>query len=121
MATQAQIDKALKLIQQQREAAAAAAAAQQEAENKLQMQLGEVLMSAAQKPRSKWAEFRSKPLADLLAELGLIDAEVSSDSNADTAEIGGESGSELGEFEDDETTVSLAEKSPIQDGVNPAW
>ena len=121
MATNAQISRALKLIQQQREAAAAAAAAQQEAENKLQMQLGEVLLTAAQKPRSKWAEFRSKPLTELLAELGLIDAEVSSDDDADTAEIGGESGSELGDIEGNETTVSLPEMSPIQDGRGPSW
>ena len=103
MATKAQIDKALKLIEQQREAAAAAAAAEQQAQNELQMKLGEVLVAAAQKPRSKWAEYCDKPLTDLLAELGLIDAETAADkadsdaaaedkSAADSAESGGDDG-----------------------------
>ena len=81
MATKSQIEKALKLIEQQREAAAAAAAAEQQAQNELQMKLGEVLVAAATKPRSKWAEFCEKPLTELLAELGLIDAEQAADKN----------------------------------------
>ena len=132
MATKAQIDKALKLIEQQREAAAAAAAAEQQAQDELQMKLGEVLVAAAQKPRTKWAEYRDKPLTELLAELGLIDAEKAADkadfdaaaedkSAADSADSGGDSGSELGDSEGDESTDSLTEVSPIQDGQRPAW
>ena len=132
MATKAQIEKALKLIEQQREAAAAAAAAEQQAQNELQMKLGEVLIAAAQKPRTKWAEFCDKPLTELLAELGLIDAEQAADkadsdaaaedeSAADSADSGGDSGSESGDSNDDETTVSLAGREPIQDGRSPDW
>lgn len=132
MATKAQIDKALKLIEQQREAAAAAAAAEQQAQNELQMKLGEVLVAAAQKPRSKWAEYCDKPLTDLLAELGLIDAETAADkadsdaaaedkSAADSAESGGDDGSESGDGDGDESTDSLTEREPIQDGQRPAW
>lgn len=121
MATKAQIEKALKLIEQQREAAAAAAAAEQQAQDELQMKLGEVLIAAAQKPRTKWAEFRSKPLTDLLAELGLIDAAASDDNAADSADTGGVASGELGDGNDDETTVSLAGREPIQDGQRPAW
>lgn len=132
MATKAQIDKALKLIEQQREAAAAAAAAEQQAQNELQMKLGEVLIAAAQKPRTKWAEFCDKPLTELLAELGLIDAEQAADkadsdaaaedeSAADSADSGGDSGSESGDSDDDESTDSLAEREPIQDGRSPDW
>ena len=130
MATKAQIDKALKLIEQQREAAAAAAAAEQQAQNELQMKLGEVLIAAAQKPRTKWAEFCDKPLTELLAELGLIDAEQAADkadsdaaaedeSAADSADSGGDSGSESGDSNDDETTVSLAGRGPIPDRRSP--
>lgn len=123
MATKSQIEKALKLIEQQREAAAAAAAAEQQAQNELQMKLGEVLVAAATKPRSKWAEFCEKPLTELLAELGLIDAGAAAEdkSAADPAESGGDDGSESGDSDDDETTVSLAEREPIQDGRSPDW
>lgn len=132
MATKAQIEKALKLIEQQREAAAAAAAAEQQAHNELQMKLGEVLITAAQKPRSKWATFCEKPLTELLAELGLIDAEQAADetdtdaaaegkSAADSAESGGDDGSESGDSNDDESTDSLTEVQPIQDGRGPDW
>lgn len=132
MATKSQIEKALKLIAQQREAAEAAAAAEQQAQNELQMKLGEVLVAAAQKPRSKWYGYRDEPLTELLAELGLIDAEQAADetdtdaaaedkSAADSAESGGDSGSEWGEDVGDETTVSLPEAEPIQDGQRPAW
>lgn len=123
MATKAQIEKALKLIEQQREAAAAAVAAEQQAQNELQMKLGEVLVAAATKPRSKWAEFCEKPLTELLAELGLIDADAAAEdkSAADSADSGGDSGSESGDSDDDETTVSLAEREPIQDGRSPDW
>lgn len=132
MATKAQIEKALKLIEQQREAAEAAAAAEQQAQNELQMKLGEVLVSAATKPRSKWATFCEKPLTELLAELGFIDAEQAADkadsdaaaedkSAADSAESGGDDGSELGDSDDDESTDSLAEREPIQDGRSPDW
>lgn len=132
MATKAQVEKALKLIEQQREAAAAAAAAEQQAQDELQMKLGEVLTASAQKPRSKWYGYRDKPLTELLAELGLIDAEQVADetdtdaaaedkSAADSADTGGDDGSELGDSNDDETTVSLAGREPIQDGVNPDW
>ncbi|PLA11761.1 hypothetical protein [Corynebacterium riegelii] len=132
MATKAQVEKALKLIEQQREAAAAAAAAEQQAQNDLHTKLGEVLVAAAQKPRTKWAEYRDKPLTELLAELGLIDAEQAADkadsdaaaedeSAADSADSGGDSGSESGDSNDDETTVSLAGREPIQDGRSPDW
>lgn len=132
MATKAQVEKALKLIEQQREAAAAAAAAEQQAQNELQMKLGEVLIAAAQKPRTKWAEYRDKPLTELLAELGLIDAEQAADkadsdaaaedkSAADSADSGGDSGRESGDSDDDESTDSLAEREPIQDGRSPDW
>lgn len=121
MATKAQIEKALKLIEQQREAAAAAAAAEQQAQDELHQKLGEVLIAAAHKPRSKWYGYRDEPLTELLAELGLIDAEQAADSDADSADTGGDSGSELGDSNDDETTVSLAGREPIQDGQRPAW
>ena len=132
MATKAQVEKALKLIEQQREAAAAAVAAEQQAQNELQMKLGEVLIAAAQKPRTKWAEYRDKPLTELLAELGLIDAEQAADkadsdaaaedkSAADSADSGGDSGRESGDSDDDESTDSLAEREPIQDGRSPDW
>ncbi|MFG6304607.1 hypothetical protein ACGLFO_14855 [Corynebacterium hesseae] len=132
MATKAQIEKALKLIEQQREAAEAAAAAEQQAQDELQMKLGEVLIAAAQKPRTKWAEYCDKPLTDLLAELGLIDAEQAADkadsdaaaedkSAADSDESGGDDGSESGDSDGDESTDSLTEREPIQDGQRPAW
>lgn len=132
MATKSQIEKALKLIAQQREAAAAAAAAEQQAQNELQMKLGEVLVAAATKPRSKWYGYRDEPLTELLAELGLIDAEQAADetdtdaaaedkSAADSAESGGDSGSESGEDDGNETTVLLPEAEPIQDGRSPDW
>ncbi|MGP5722801.1 hypothetical protein ACTXO1_06615 [Corynebacterium casei] len=132
MATKAQIEKALKLIEQQREAAAAAAAAEQQAQDELQMKLGEVLFAAAQKPRSKWYGYRDEPVTELLAELGLIDADSDVDkadsdaaaedkSAADSADSGGDNGSESGDSNDDESTDSLAGREPIQDGVNPDW
>lgn len=132
MATKAQIEKALKLIEQQREAAAAAAAAEQQAQDELQMKLGEVLIAAAQKPRTKWAEYRDKPLTELLAELGLIDAEQVADetdtdaaaedkSAADSADTGGVDSGESGDSDGDESTDSVAGREPIQDGVNPDW
>lgn len=128
MATKAQVEKALKLIEQQREAAAA----EQQAQNELQMKLGEVLVAAATKPRTKWAEFCEKPLTDLLAELGLIDAEqaadkadsdaAAEDKSADnSAESGGDDGSESGDSDGDESTDSLTEREPIQDGRSPDW
>ena len=132
MATKAQIEKALKVIEQQREAAEAAAAAEQQAQNELHAKLGEVLVAAAQKPRSKWYAYRDESLTELLAELGLIDAEQAADkadsdaaaedeSAADSADSGGDSGSESGDSNDDETTVSLAGREPIQDGRSPDW
>lgn len=132
MATKAQIEKALKLIEQQREAAEVAAAAEQQAQNELHTKLGEVLVAAAQKPRSKWAEFCEKPLTELLAELGLIDAEQAADetdtdaaaedkSAANSAESGGDDGSESGDSDGDESTDSLTEREPIQDGRGPDW
>lgn len=132
MATKAQIEKALKLIEQQREAAEAAAAAEQQAQDELQMKLGEVLVAAAQKPRSKWYAYRDEPLTELLAELGLIDADKAEDkadsdaaaedkSAADSAESGGDSGSESGDSDGDESTDSLTEREPIQDGRGPDW
>lgn len=121
MATKAQIEKALKLIEQQREAAEAAAAAEQEAQNELHAKLGEVLVAAATKPRTKWAEFCEKPLTDLLAELGLIDAAAEDESAADSAETGGDNGSESGDSDGDESTDSLTEREPIQDGRSPDW
>jgi hypothetical protein len=132
MATKAQIEKALKVIEQQREAAEAAAAAEQQAQDELQMKLGEVLIAAAQKPRTKWAEYCDKPLTDLLAELGLIDAEQAADkadsdaaaedkSAANSAESGGDDGSESGDSDGDESTDSLTEREPIQDGRSPDW
>lgn len=120
MATKAQVEKALKLIEQQREAAAAAAAAEQQAQDELHTKLGEVLVAAAQKPRSKWYAYRDEPLTELLAELGLIDAEKAADK-ADSAESGGDDGSELGDSDDDESTDSLTEREPIQDGRSPDW
>ena len=88
MATKAQVEKALKLIEQQREAAAAAAAAEQQAQDELHTKLGEVLVAAATKPRTKWATFCEKPLTELLAELGLIDAEQAADkADADAAAV----------------------------------
>lgn len=76
--------------------------------------------------------FCEKPLTELLAELGLIDAEQAADkadadaaaedkSAADSADSGGDNGSESGDSNDDETTVSVAGREPIQDGVNPDW
>lgn len=132
MATKAQIEKALKLIEQQREAAEVAAAAEQQAQNELHTKLGEVLVAAAQKPRSKWAEFCEKPLTELLAELGLIDAEQAADetdtdaaaedkSAANSAESGGDDVSESGDSDGDESTDSLTEREPIQDGRGPDW
>ncbi|RAV34767.1 hypothetical protein [Corynebacterium heidelbergense] len=56
-------------VQKEREAAV-----QRERELRAQLvtAVGEAVVSAVEKPRSRWAAFRTKPLDDLLVEIGLV-------------------------------------------------
>lgn len=75
MATKQKINTAVRRLRDQQQAREEAERREDEERQAVLVALGKVVEAAATSPRSRWRDFRDRPLRDLLVEVGLEEAE----------------------------------------------